>query len=307
MFKIVINECGPKLLKMFIRSFLMCFILLPLFSYSKEVVTWVTWDFKPDFIHEGVYKNQGYVDKHMAYLHKNMPEYKHEFVMVNMGRLMIELAKPTHCAAMLWQGYMPEHLIYSTSYSFTPPYGIFTLKDKIKQFGPEGSLVSLVELLKNKELRLGVLSVYADEIKQKNSRYPVLHKFLKPYLNESNVLQLRTNTNQMNMQYLIKDRVDYVISNPMTAPTEVKLKGLKNDFVFYNLIENPYYKKIASACTNSKVGRAVIKKINQLTTSVAIMKYLEYQEEWNGNNLIFRNKTIDYFIKKQTEDLNVIE
>lgn len=290
-----------------LSGFLLGISLLSCEVRAREAITWLKWDFHPDYIKDGPYKGQGYADRYLTFLQRQLPEYDHRSTFVNMNRLIVHLKEDTHCTAMLWFGYLPGEIIYSRAFSFTPPYGIYTTREKAASIGAVNQSVSLRTLLDTPSLRLGLLGLYGDVANRTNPRYPILHTIIAPYLGSGHVIEIKNTRNQISLDILTKGRVDYIITNPMTVPAQVKTYGLGGDFVFFNIEEAPHYKKVATACSANDTGNVVIGKINQLVTRETIMMFLEYQEEWNGKDSLFRQKTIDYFVNGNTDDPYVID
>ncbi len=264
---------------------------------AKPSIRWLTWDFEPDFVQSGIYQGEGYGDKLLSRLQTLLPEYSHTQRIVNSKRWAVEAQKPNTCSPLLWLGFLPGKIVYSKTYGMTPPYVVVAHEKNTHLIGNPGDKISLVELLKRPNLTLGVLPVYMDK-EQANTRYPILHSYLKPYLNTDRVKEFGGGANQLNLSLLDANRVDYLIENPLTAPTSAKLNSEKNRFVNYQLKEHGVYKEIAIACTNDAFGREVISKLNPYITLEFIKEFLAYMEEWNEKNTAFRNAVLQHFLAK---------
>ena len=282
----------------FTALILATFVMLsPSNAAAKPEIRWLTWDFEPDFVQSGVHQGQGYGDKLLLRLQKLLPEYEHTQRIVNSKRWAVEAQQPNTCSPLLWLGFLPGKIVYSKPYGMTPPYVVVVHEKKAHLFGELEAQLSLVELLKRPNLTLGVLPIYMD-IDQKNTRYPILHSYLKPYLNTHKIKEFGGRANQLNLSLLDANRVDYLIENPLTAPTSAKLNAERNHFVNYQLKEHGVYKEIAIACTNDFFGREVISKLNPYITEEFIKEFLAYMEEWNDKNTAFRNAVLQHFLTK---------
>ncbi|OUS27581.1 hypothetical protein A9Q99_14145 [Gammaproteobacteria bacterium 45_16_T64] len=266
-----------------------------LHAVAEPSIRWLVWDFKPDFIEEGPYKHQGYGDKLLAYLKTSLPQYKHTQLYVNGKRWAVEALRSQTCTPLLWLGFLPKNIVYSKAYGVTAPYVLVAHGKKSDLIGKPGDLVSLEHILQKRSLTLGVLPVYFDATKT-NTRYPVLHSYIAPYIGTKKVMEFGGGTNQLNLKLLDADRVDYVIENPLTAPTQAKLNNTHNPYINYRLTEHRVHKKIAIACNNDEFGRHVIDQINPLITDEFIKMFLINMEEWNGQDANFRKTVMDYFI-----------
>ncbi|OUS00257.1 hypothetical protein A9Q81_10845 [Gammaproteobacteria bacterium 42_54_T18] len=276
-------------------------MLSPSNAVAKPEIRWLTWDFEPDFVQSGEYQGKGYGDKLLSKLQALLPEYTHTQRIVNSKRWAVEAQQPNTCSSLLWLGFLPGKIVYSKPYGMTPPYVVVVHEKKAHLIGKPEDKISLVELLKRPNLTLGVLPVYMDK-DQKNTRYPILHSYLKPYLNTSKMKEFGGGANQLNLSLLDANRVDYLIENPLTAPTSAKLNSEKNHFINYPLKEHGIYKEIAVACTNDAFGRKVISKLDPYITLEFIKEFLAYMEEWNEKNAAFRNAVLQHFQAKSIVD-----
>lgn len=286
----------------FFRSSFLIFMFVPfLFSapaQSKELITWLIWDLPPEFVKVGAWKNQGYADKFLKFFMDRLPEYDHTIQRVNIPRWSTEVLRPNRCSAHLWGGFFPEKLFLSKPYSFTPPHVAIFHKRHQKRIGPKGTVVSLQELLKQPDLTLMTMRLNFNE-DAAQSRYPVLHRYLAPYIGKANLIEQNTGLNVVDLRLLGRNRADYTIGYPSTIMAQRRVNGLEDDYISYHLEEHNLYKNVYVACNNDAFGQSVIKKINGVLTKETLLKFLSFHEEWNDADLEFRRTTIDYFIKEK--------
>lgn len=275
------------------------------YAQSKEKIHWLVWDLPPEFVKAGPWKNQGYADKFLKFFMENLPDYDHDIRHVNIPRWSLEVLKPNRCSAHLWSGFFPDQLLLSKPYSFTPPHVAIFHKRLQSRIGPEGTVVSLEKLLGEPDLTLLIMRLNFNE-DAVQSRYPILHPYIAPYIGEPNVMEFSSLENVANLRLLELDRADYTIGYPSTITTQIRVKNLGDDYIAYPIKEHNYYKKVHAACKNDSFGRGVIEKINALLTDDVLLKFLSYHEEWNNKDPNFRRTTIDYFINGKMLD-NVID
>jgi len=281
-------------------------VLIPLFcalflctsnAYAKEKLIWFIWDLPPEFIKSGKWANQGYGDKFLKYFMDRMPNYDHKIQRVNIPRWGTEVLKPNRCSAHLWGGFFPDQLILSKPYSFTPPHVLIFPKHMEREIGPAGSSVAIQDLLKNDDLKLMVQRInFNNDAKQ--SRYPVLYPWLKPYLGQKNLIELSGGRNDIDLRLLNRGRADYTIGYPTTVTTQKRVYGIEGEFVTYNIREHFIFKNIYVACKNTDFGHKVIQRVNEIITYDALKTFLSYHEEWNNNDPYFRQVYHDYFFNK---------
>ncbi len=288
------------------------FLTAVLFSYArhahaenKQPLEWLIWDLPPEFVESGPWKDQGYADKFLKFFMENLPGYEHSVLVVNVPRWSLEVLKPNRCSAHLWGGFFPDQLLLSKPYSFTPPQVAVFPKRLKERIGPEGTVVSLEELLKQPDLTLIIMRLNFNE-EAEQSRYPVLHPYLAPYVGKENLIEQMDIRNVVDLRILGLGRADYTIGYPTTITAQKRINNLSDEYVAYHFKEHNLYKNVHVACKKDAHGRGVIKKINALLTKKTLLKFLSYHEEWNNKDPEFRRTTIDYFIKGKKLK-NVIE
>ncbi len=263
---------------------------------AKKRITWFIWDLPPEFVSSGPYQGQGYADKFLQFFIQQLPEYQHSILAVNVPRWSLQARVPGTCTAHLWGGFYPELLAYSKAYTFTPPHILIFNKKYEQRFGPQGTVLSIEELLKQRNLKLLLVKVDFNKAASQ-SRYPVLYQYLKPHLGDPNLVEHSIHHNFINLDMLEKGRGDYTIGYPSTIASQKRTLGVVGEFISYRIKEHNLYKKVHVACFNDAFGREVIKKVDRSLTKDVLLKFLEYHEEWNNKDPYFRQTTIDYFIK----------
>ncbi len=272
---------------------------------NKPPLLWFIWDLPPEFIVSGPLKGQGYADKFLDFFIDNLPEYDHSIQHVNIPRWSREVMGSNRCTAHVWGGFFPDQLMLSKPYSFTPPQMAIFPKRLQQRIGPKGTMVSLEELLKPQDLKLMIVGLnFSDKAKQ--SRYPVLHKYIAPYIGKTNLIEQISHSNIINLRLLELGRADFTLGYPTTVTTQKRVNDLKGEYIAYGLKEHNAYKNVYVACRNNAFGRDVIEKINKLLTAETLMKFLSYHEEWNNRDEKFRDTTIEYLINGKKLK-NVIE
>ncbi len=272
---------------------------------SKEPLLWFVWDLPPEFIKSGSWKNQGYADQFLQFFIKNLPEYDHTIQHVNVPRWSREILGDNRCTAHLWGGFFPDILLLSKPYSFTPPHVAIFHKRHQSRIGPKGTTVSIEKLLRETDLTLMTMRLNFSDV-AKQSRYPVLHSYLAPYVGKSNLIEQSSKTNVVDLRLLKFGRADYTLGYPSTIMTQRRINNLGDEYIAYHLKEHNLYKNVYVACKQNEFGRKVIKKINNLLTDETLLKFLSFHQKWNGGDEEFRRTAIDYFIKKKKLG-NVVE
>ncbi len=271
--------------------------------YAKEEIKWLIWELNPEFISKGKEAQNGYADKFLKDFITMLPEYNHSIVVLNTRRWFLESSKKGHCTPHIWKRFKLDDQYYSKAYTLTAPHGILIHKKNQKKFGEKNSMLSLESILNDSSL---TLTVPLFRYKKEGSRYPILYDYFKPHIGKKHLLEVTTSANEVSPRMLDINRADYLIAYPTTATAFSRIKKQPNNYLFYPIKEDPYYKKIYVSCDKSNLGKTVIEKLNQLITPKVHKKFLSYHEEWNEKNPQFRKKYLDYFIHKK-EDKFVIQ
>lgn len=264
---------------------------------AKEKILWVKWNLQPEYIDAGPYKGQGYLDHFLEYVQDQLPEFEHESEFQTLNRLSLSWEKGNVCAVHIWLGYWPDKIVYSQPYTFTPRFGVVARKDSdfVDEFG-EYDTVSLKDLLQNTDYRVGMLPLYYKG--SKDSRYPLMAPLIEPYLGTSKVHEFSNSRNEVSVAYLDRNRVDYMIRQSITQASELKTKGLKDVYRFFYLEEGGRNKLVASACSNSALGKRVIAKVDQLIGPEFHKRYLHYRQQWDSSNYRYDKTFTDHFLNK---------
>jgi len=281
--------------KLFLICFLCALYLVTPNASAKEKITWAKWELTPEYIGHGEYKDQGYLDKFLAYVQSQLTEYEHENQFQTASRLERSWSNGNTCTVHLWLGFWSDKIVYSKPYGFTPPFGIVTKVDSpLANKLNNKHHTSLKDLLKNTSFKLGTLPLTPSS--SNNSRYPPLHSTLEPHLNTGKVIEFRNNRNELSVKLLDYGRADYIVRLRIAHLSELKIGKLNNEYKYYSLAEDTNYKLVAAACSNSVLGKAVVKEINTLINENLYKHYIEYRQEWDVENTVFEEVYNDYFL-----------
>mgnify|MGYP000202667668 FL=1 len=280
----------------FIQTLLLLSLILPLELFAKEKILWVKWKLTPEYMETGKFEGQGFLDKFLEHTMALMPEYEHESQFQTLNRINLSWAQGNVCSLHLWLGYWPDQIVYSKPYAFTPRFGIITRNDSelANELGDKQS-VSLEYLLNKTDYKMGILPLYYEGTR--NARYPLLAPFISPHLNSNKVFEFDNGRNEMTIKIIDKRRVDYIIRQQVTHFSELRIDGRPDNYKFYSLDEGKRHKLVAGACSNSELGKSVIKQFNTLINDDFHKKYLGFRQEWDKNNLSFEKTFNDYFFK----------
>lgn len=250
---------------------------------AKRSITWLVWELSPEFIRSGPLAGQGFADRYLAYFMERLPEYEHSIVWTSIQRFHREALLPGRCTPHIWNHFYPERFAYSEPYLLTPPHVAIFHRRFEALIGPPGTLLSLEELLGREGLTLMTPKHYKGQ-----HRYPVLHPYLMPYLGTEQVKEMPHSANEVDLRLIERGRADFSLGYPTTIAAQRRDRGVKGDFVAYDLKEHQIYKEIHVGCYADEQGREVVARINALRTPEMLEHFLGLYEEWNDGHPPYR-------------------
>lgn len=285
------------------RAFLICIVFLSVQAMAQEepqekpLLTWYLTNWPPAFIVDGPRKGTGYADVSLDIFEREMPEYRHERILLPYPRILNYLERGK-------QGCYPTN-IYNKKHDFgitavphvlVSGHNIYIHKENQSRF-PYSQGVSLASLLASPELTLGVRGDLEFG--------PTLSPILKAHHGQKHML---TRSGQDLADGLVKmldrKRIDYFIEyNFVMQFVTDKIGSTMDNFVEIPILENrEEYIRGAVECPNTAWGKEVIDKVN------IILLALRGGEELKGINekwFVSPTNQQHYWEKYQTLILDV--
>ena len=239
---------------------------------ANKEIRWLTFGQIPAYISTGAFKNQGFMDKTIRFIHKtSLTDVDPAFFQVNHNRFNMMAVEKGNCY-IGWKTF-ENHRIFSTPIFIWYPSGIITHKRNQAAFGPEGSILSLKKIMGNKALTLGVIDAFAYS--------PEIQKLLAAHRGAGHVYFMKSSTMQVNLKMLTGRRIHYTIGWPSQPIVEERLNRLKNDFIYYNVEEDQNYLYVGVSCSDCDRGRRIIERVNALFSDrEALLKVMDFVKEW---------------------------
>ncbi len=239
---------------------------------AKKSLAWLIPGQIPAYIEEGEYKNQGFIDKAIQLIHENaLTDYSPEYIKVNHKRFNVEAKKENNCY-FGWKTFA-KYRIFSDPITIWFPSGIIVHKRDQNLFGKQGTILSLAELLKNTELKLGVIDSFAYS--------PEVQEILTGYKDKSHVYFNKSIKMQIDLTMLTTNRFNYTIGWPSQPIVGEKLNNIPNEFLFYNMKEDQNYLYLGVSCGKCETGDLVINRVNKLFQDKKFLfKVMSYIEQW---------------------------
>ncbi|WP_299978997.1 hypothetical protein [uncultured Pseudoteredinibacter sp.] len=239
----------------------------------KPEILWLQFDFPPYEIASGNDKNQGQIDRIRSLIIDRLPQYRHQKpTLVNQARMDRLMLQNNSCHMGMLKPKNPKpHLIYSKPHMTGTPHHIIASEKSKDRFYRNNEAISLRELLKEGELLLSVPS---------RSMGNVLNGIFSEY---QQAISIRESSNVgVDFFTLIdKGRIDYTIEYPPSI-TRWNQNHPDNKLIAIPIQElSAYYPIGYAACSNSALGKKVIRDINHsfenlLQSTDYIKNYLLY-------------------------------
>ncbi|MBW1870384.1 MAG: hypothetical protein JRI73_14355 [Deltaproteobacteria bacterium] len=225
---------------------------------AREKVIWPYICFYPIYIcdNDKLVGGAGLEIYHLIW--ENMPEYKHESVLLPVKRFLKDMKEGKHY--LFWGLYRtPErekYLYFSIPCRISTPTMVVIRKDDLERFGG-GKAVSLKALLDDKALRFLIF----DSISFGSG----VDELLKKYEKAENVYtEYRTDQmNQHALDLLLKKRIDYFLKLNGTRHIAIEM-GIADEIVFIPIEEQTHYKVGHIVAPKNEWGKQMIKKVNQV-------------------------------------------
>jgi uncharacterized protein (TIGR02285 family) len=275
-----------------VRAFLslLCGLLLAMAIapvQAKERLIWLVRDLPPFTILEGAAKGQGAIDRMLALLIEQMPEYDHDIVRVTRARGIQMLQDPTSFTCdptMLWTPERAKFVHFSEPVLGAMSGGLVVRKQAGSLLAPflDGAQVDLKRLLSDTQLQLGIVAgrSYNTQIDE------ILHQLPDAVLSRhygndatANLLQMqRLGRLQLVLGYW--PEVRYLIQQQ---------GGSLDEYQFHPIQGVNRYQFLHVGCSDSPLGHAAVAHIDQLlpplrrdTLPALYAKWLdpELQEEY---------------------------
>lgn len=226
------------------------FISHSTFANDQNLITWTRWNIPPLYIMDGTYKDQGILDRVEKYIKNQLTEYRHRSIETTIQRnFLLTKENPALCnAGMLKLAHVETLLHLSNSYG-TVFIDAFIKKAKdSKSIAPKETYLLSDELI-NPDTTVGIAK-------------PVDPRLTKLIKNKKAIIENIT-SQKTAFKMLFKDRVDYLVGFPVEANYYSKILNNKKKLVVIS-VNKKNSAEVAFACSKSRQGREVIKRINQI-------------------------------------------
>ena len=249
--------------------------LYPSGVLAKDTITWLTFDFPPQRITKGEQKGQGIGDQAVKYLQKQMTEYDHEDVEVNLKRFFHTMKKEKKVCAIgiIKTPQREEFLHYSIPAVIRPGLSIVIKKDRMSEFGSPHT-ISLADFLMKDKWRLG--------IDGDRSYTAGVDSILKQYQGQRNPeVRHGFGLTTSFLKMLAKGHIDALIEYPSQVTYISKEIGLSDQYYTIKLEEAPDFTVSYVVAPKTDWGKQVIEKVNRiLKKGRPTDEYRSFIERW---------------------------
>jgi uncharacterized protein (TIGR02285 family) len=221
------------------------------YVHANDEINWASPDWPPFYIYSGPEKNLGSSQVFQFFFRDKLKSYQHNTALMNFSRFIKE-AKQGKNICMVDLLKKPERekvLYYSNPMNFAMPAQVIMLKTKADSLFGKKSNVSLVELMKNKELRT---------IAEAKRSYGILDPIIKANSALENVSTAPHNNKSL-MSMLQKNRIDYFIEYPQAISS---LTDNPQAIRTFDIDEQVPFITTYVTCAKTPWGLTVIDNIN---------------------------------------------
>ncbi|MFJ4053573.1 TIGR02285 family protein [Pseudomonas sp. NPDC089743] len=233
---------------------------------AKERLLWLVRDLPPFTILEGAAKGQGAIDRMLALLIEQMPEYDHDIVRVTRARGIQMLQDPasfTCDPTLMWTPERAKFVHFSKPALGAMSGGLVVRKQAEPLLAPflDGAQIDLKRLLSDKQLKLGLVAGRSYSTQIDAILHPLPDSVLsRHYGNDAtaNLLQMqRLGRLQLVLGYW--PEVRYLIQQQ---------GGSLDDYQFHPIQGVDRYQFLHVGCSDTPSGRAAIAHIDQLLSAL---------------------------------------
>ena len=268
------------------------------YVHANDEINWASPDWPPFYIYSGPEKNLGSSQVFQFFFRDKLKSYQHNTALMNFSRFIKEAKQGKNiCMVDLFK--KPERekvLYYSNPTYFGIPAQVIMLKTKADSLFGKKSNVSLVELMKNKELRT---------IAEAKRSYGILDPIIKANSALENVSIAPLNNKSL-MSMLQKNRIDYFIEYPQAISS---LTDNPQAIRTFDIDEQVPFITTYVTCAKTPWGLTVINNVNVILKTqhkskayervfLDISKYLDKQ---NKNKIRELYNTFSELIKGANE------
>ncbi|MFT6069323.1 MAG: hypothetical protein ACJAT2_003441 [Bacteriovoracaceae bacterium] len=221
---------------------------------EKPSINWLMINYAPYYINDGPLKEKGVHDKIANFFIDSLLDYNHKILQVNAPRLFQSLKKndgKLYCSPGLGGKPLASHLNYSSPMFLGPAPGLVVLKN-----GPFKELkdVNLTKIIHSMNVKIG---------KPDQGTYgPKLQDIFDK--NPTKFININNSDSRVGNSMVIKKRIDGFISYSLAFRFYQKQMKAGDSLKFLPINEHDKFTPSHSLCTDSKLGREVVGKINLL-------------------------------------------
>jgi uncharacterized protein (TIGR02285 family) len=264
-------------LSVLILLFLITF-LLPTGGWTKDSITWMGSATPPFFIHEGLYKGEGYVEVINNILIENLPEYNHSRIQANLSRQNQQWKQGgKFCSPSKYKTEEREKFMYfSIPSTFSLPIVLIITKNNYSAFGGSKT-VNLANILKSNKHVIGRI--------RNRSFGTAFDNILDNYGNDKNIFVYEGPALLVDLlKMLMAGRIDALPGSPEEAMYLAETMGIRDQIMTLNIEENQDDRNAYLgyvACSKNEWGKTVIDNINQvLLEQRGTERYRAAYERW---------------------------
>lgn len=252
--------------------------LLPPVAFARDSISWMESATPPFFIHEGVFKGQGYVEVINNIVIENLPAYSHTRTVANLSRHYQQWKQGEKaCAPSMYKTEERKEFVYfSIPSTFSLPIVLIINKKNFLKFGGSKT-VNLTQILQSNKFVIGSI--------RNRSFGAEFDDTLNNYGNDKNVYTYEGPDLLAGLfKMLMAGRIDALPGSPEEAIHLAETMGIRDQIMTLNIEENqgdPEAYLGYMTCTKNEWGKTAIDNINKvLLEQRGTEEYRAAYERW---------------------------
>ncbi len=227
---------------------------------AKDTIYWQTYHRPPGIIQVGEHKNQGFIDKVLALIIKNMPEYKHAMPTASLARAIadIKAGKQVCHPALHADDTRKQYMYFSQPAMMNPMNRLIGEKHKLANLLSQPTGITKASLVD-----------YTFALIKDRTYDGGYDQFVQSDINHEKLIYISSETLDTLFHLVALKRVDFTIGYPFELEHFLsKNPALRDEIGSYKLPGTPAFSVGYVACPKTAWGKETIEKINLVLSDI---------------------------------------
>lgn len=240
----------------------------PLLAFGDNTIAWQTYHRPPGIIKTGAHDGQGFVQKSLDLIIKELPEYQHEMPLTTLARSLSDMkAGRFVCHPALFKTAEREKFMYFSQASMINPTSRIVAHDKKIEPLVRNGAVDLAQLLQQANMTFAL-------VKGRSYTQPI-DDILAQYLNKNVLFEMTSTDLEPLFKMVALGRIDVTIAYPFEVNYYIKNSPVTALALnVYAIAGMAQFSFGSVACPKNEWGKQIIEQVN------TALKALKPKEEY---------------------------